>query len=107
MRRVDTRHGTQEDREDVSEAEVEEHDLHQRPILFGVIVVNEHNLESFHLLETLRKLADDKQTNKRHCLPIRTKVDDQDYDVEEIDCQRTVVVVCEDLLEAIEATTSS
>lgn len=107
LRRVDTRHGAQEDREDVSEAKVEEHDLHERPILFGVIVVNEHNLEPFHLLEALRKLADDQQTNVGHCLPIGTEVDDQDCDVEKVDCQRTLVVVREDFLEMVKTTASS
>jgi hypothetical protein len=74
----------------MSEAEVEKHDLEERPVLFVVIGFDESGLQLFHLLKALWQFGDDEQSDELHKLVWSHLIGDEDQNVNSIDDQTSL-----------------
>jgi len=52
----------------VSETKVENQDFEKRPVLLVVVVLDEVNFEFLKLLQTLRQLGDDEESQVKYCM---------------------------------------
>jgi hypothetical protein len=73
---VDFSDSGEEDGENMCEAEVEEHDLDQGPVLFVVVVLYEVGLKFLYFLETLGQLHHQKQTQILQEVDVTADVDE-------------------------------
>ena len=81
---VEVGHRRQEDREDVGEAEVEEHDFDEWPVLFVVVVLNEADLEFIKPIQALRQFCYYEESDKEKSTPVLIQWNCQNNNIHQI-----------------------
>lgn len=91
---VNVGHGCEEDGEHMCEAEVEEYDFDEGPVLFIVVILDEKGLQFFHFLQALRQLEDNKKSQVVDDVYVSYDVDDKDEQAEKVDDHAGVIIMC-------------
>ena len=91
---VNVGHGCEEDGEHMCEAEVEEYDFDEGPVLFIVVILDEKGLQFFHFLQALRQFGDDKKSQVVDDVYVSYDVDDKDEQAEKVDDHAGVIIMC-------------
>ena len=76
--------------DDMCKAEVEEHNFYKGPILFVVVVLDEGNLEFLKLLQRLRNLGDNEESEEKNNLIMKSNIESDDENVDNIYDKRSL-----------------
>jgi hypothetical protein len=82
---IDVSHRREKDRDDVCEAEVEKHDLEERPVLLVVVCLDEGDLQPLYFLNALGQLGYDEEPDELHDLKRSLLICDENQNVQRID----------------------
>lgn len=87
----------------MSETKVENQDFEKRPVLLVVVVLDEVNFEFLKLLQTLRQLGDDEESQVKYCMNFWEVVDYQNEKAHKVDYHVVFTVIHKDLLKSRES----
>ena len=99
-------HRGEENGEHVSEAEVEEHHLDQRPVLLVVVVLDEGDFQFLEFLKALGYFCDDKKPKKEENMRIQANVEDNKANIDNINDKTSFQVILKYLLQGLQLLSS-
>ena len=86
----------------MSEAEVEEHHLDQRPVLLVVVVLDEGDFQLLKFLKALRYFSDNKKPEKEENMCVQANVENNKANIDNINDQTRFQIILKYLLQGLQ-----